>query len=210
MCREKHREVCMDNKFYVKSALIGAIGTTISSYRYNDLGNVSINVLIWVTILVFMEHFQFILLFWLTFENKLRVKNWLLIGFLGSLLYAISFWVIRGFIFAESSPVYFFDKLFAGTIGAIPLWFILRKTHSRAYLWIVGNSLGYAFIGIYPLVWGLIMSISIVNNVAGYSFLTAQLVPNSLWVIAYSLFGLILGVCLDKITKENSSNDKVV
>lgn len=189
-------------KFYIKAALIGALGTSISSYSYYNLEHVSINVPILITIMVFMEHFQFVLLFWLAFENKIQVKNWVFAGFLGSLFYAISFWMIRGFYYLEPSRIYFFDQLFIGALGAIPICLALRKHYPKAFLWVLANAIGYAFIGVFRLIWSWVLSIRIMQDVSGYSFLTGQLIPNGLWVIAYSLFGLVLGMYLDKIIND--------
>jgi hypothetical protein len=195
----------MDKRnFYIKAALIGALGTSIGSYSYNNLGNVSINVPLWMTTLIFIEHFQFVLLFWLAFEDKIQAKYWVPAGFLGSLLFAISFWIMRGFIYPEPSSIYLFDKLFIGGLGAVPIWLELRRHYSKAYLWLVANVVGYAFIGIFPVIWSFILSIRVMQDISGYSFFTGQLIPNGLWVIAYSLFGLLLGVCLDKIIKDGN------
>ncbi len=115
----------------------------------------------------------------------------------------MSFWIIRGFIFPEPSPVHLFDKVIMGVLGAVPVWFVLWRRYTNAYLWILANVIGYAFIGVFPVVWSFVLNISLIKNVSGYSFFTYRLIPNSLWVIAYSLFGLVLGASLDRMIKDS-------
>ena len=188
--------------FYIKAILIGAVGASVPTFiGYSDDPFVFIDMTMFLTTLTFAEHFKFVLMFWLVFESSIQIKNWLLGGFLGSLLYALSFLIIRGLIFPEQSLIYLFDKIIMGIMGAIPIWLVLRKNYSKAHLWILANTVGYMVIGISPTLWKIVMDSDSTRYISFHAFFIYLLLPKSLWTLTYSIFGLILGVSLTKITQ---------
>lgn len=191
----------MDRRlFLLKAFVIGVLGTSIGTVNYNSFESTSINVPIWFTIVVFASHFQTVLLLWLAFDGQMRIRKWVLAGSVGSLCYAILFWVFGELALQETAKVLVILKqFFIGGLSAIPIWIALKVYYSKAYLWIVANAIGYAFLEFYIANINLITSIGIIRKILNHSFLTLQVVLNGNWVIAYGLFGLILGIFLFKI-----------
>jgi len=187
-------------KFLLKATVVGILATSMNTFNYNDLGNASINVPIWITTMVFMDYFRVILLLWVAFEHQMRVKNWIVAGLVGSLVYALSFWVFRGFISPEPTQLLnLAGQLIIGILSAVPTWLVLRTHYSKAYLWVAANAIGYSFVWFFSTIRNLILSIEAINRIAPFSFLTVQVVPNGVQVTGYALFGLFLGICLYEI-----------
>jgi hypothetical protein len=186
--------------FLLRAFVVGVLATSIGSYDYNALERTSINVPIWFTTLVFVSHFQIILLFWLAFDAQMKVRNWVVAGFIGSLCYAILFWSFGELISHETAKVLVVLKqLLIGGLSAVPIWVVLKSQFSRAYLWIIANAIGYAFLELYVANINLITGIGVIRNVLDYSFLTLQVVLDGIWMLAYGLLGLILGIFLYRI-----------
>ena len=192
-------------KFLLKAIFIGALGTLIGTSDYSRLDSTSINVPIWFTIMIFVSHFQIILLFWLAFENQIKGKNWLFAGFIGSTIYAILFWLFGSFISEETSQfLIILKQLFIGTMSAIPLWVVFKANYPKAYLWIVANAIGYTFIEVYITNIHFISGSEIISGFVNYSILTMQIGVNGLWITGYTLLGLILGIFSYKMIEGNA------
>jgi len=192
-------------KFLLKAIFIGALGTLMGTSDYSRLDRTSINVPIWFTIMIFVSHFQIILLFWLAFENQIKAKNWLFAGFIGSMVYAILFWLFGSFVSDETSQfVIILKQLFIGTLSAIPLWTVFKVNYPKAYLWIIANAIGYIFIEVYITNIHFISGNEIISRFINYSFLTMQVGVNGVWMIGYTLLGLILGIFSYKMIEGNA------
>jgi hypothetical protein len=190
-------------KFLVKAALVGILGMSAVNYSYTG---VSFDVQMWITVLVFIDYFRVVLLFWIAFENQIKSKKWIFAGLIGSLIYALSFWVLHGVISPQPTPLLnVVEQLFIGAISAIPIWIVLKPNYTRAHLWIEANVIGYAFVGFFPVFRDWILSIEPINKATFSSFLTVQVIPGIMQTVAFALFGLFLGIILSEIIKSSSS-----
>src|SRR5688572_27995027 len=80
----------MNNKTYklnflIKSFIAGIIGST-ALYFYWDIGNEVVDRIL----TNFHWHFGGVVIFWLWLGNDLRIKGWLMTGFVGSLIYSFA------------------------------------------------------------------------------------------------------------------------
>ena len=192
-------------KFLLKAIFIGALGTLIGTSDYSRLDSTNINVPIWFTIMIFVSHFQIILLFWLAFENQIKAKNWLFAGFIGSTIYAILYWLLGSFVSDETSQfLIILKQLFIGALSAFPLWIAFKVNYPKAYLWIIANAIGYTFIEIYITNIHFISGNETIRSFVNYSFLSMQVGVNGVWIAGYTLLGLILGIFSYKMIEGNA------
>jgi hypothetical protein len=195
-------------KFLFKATLVGLFGAVLIPHDYAHLAtdSLGVGVSLWVTLLNFGEYFKLLLLLWLVFDNYLRVKNWLLVGLLSSVIYTLSVLFILGVIAPEPSQIMvFLERLISGGVSAIPIWLILRHHFAKSYLWLGVYGFAYACFRILATVISFIYNISFINDFLSHSYVIQQIVLDGIAGLQYALFGLLFGICLDIILKSSLS-----
>ncbi len=197
-------------KFFFKAALVGLFSATLLPDNYAYLITDTLEYRVQIALGGFLTYFGLMLLLWLAFEDYLHVKDWLLAGLIGALLYTLSVGLILNVIPEPEPPklMVIFGRLFTGAIGAIPIAIVLRSQFPRWYLWIAVNSLGCLFLQFFfdVLLWSY--RFQAIGRLFFDSFLVGHLVSNIVWGIARILFSLALGMVLYWMIKTKASSSR--
>lgn len=167
----------------------------------------------------FLGHFLIVLMFWFL-TIRFNIKNWLLYGLFGSVVYALIYVFYDYFINTDYSYdsvwmgiVILIEACLAGALGAFPQWFALRRLIPSANKWVIANFVGYGIIALYewfqPFAfkqWVLgypgkenMMLYQILQHMAG-----DQTTINIVFIIKNGLLGFLLGrTLLDLLRKNN-------
>jgi hypothetical protein len=169
---------------------------------------------------IFQTHFLIVLTFWVL-AGRFGVKNWLLAGLVGSIIYTFMYVFYKYSIDTDyaydsiwKGMVIVIEAVFAGLLGALPLWIILRRMFPTATRWVIANAAGYGIISFYGWFrlfafkqWALgypgkdnMLLYQILQHMGGH-----RLTMDTVFFVEYGLFGILLGSALVGLfTKDNS------